>query len=207
MSYASTTDLLALFRQTTPRGVRSVRMPGLDYLIAALARAGLFLIWVGETPPTIDQESTLWLQPAFPNSWAAEGTVWLWDAATSEYQMATPELWAALFAGGHDAAGNVFQSVFGAVGIVNVPTTLLAIERVAPAATTLELPPVVGRRGLALQIVDWSTAVTGHVITLAPNGSETIMTLGAFQLNSTADQLAGVTLYPSTDLSGWVIAP
>jgi hypothetical protein len=208
VSYASTTDLLALFRQTKPGGVRSVRMPGLDYVIAAMARAAMFQVWIAETPPTVDQITTLWLQPASPNSWASEGTVWLWDVITAEYQLATPELWSALFAGGADPGGaGVFQLVAGAVGIVNVPTTLLAVQRVAPVTTVLELPPVAGRKGLQLQIVDWSTAVTGHTITLTPNGAETVMQLASFDLLSTADQLAGVTLYPSIDLAGWVIAP
>lgn len=202
MSYAPATDLLALLRQTSG-GMRSVRMPGLDYLVAGLARAGVFLLWVGPTAPIVNQSITVWLRPAQP-SWAAEGAVFLYNTAAAEYEPATPALWSLLFSSG--AFTTVFQAVTVGAAAVNSLTTLLAIERAGPAATALALPPVAPRLGRPLQIVDWSTAVVNHQIVLTP-ATGTIMRLPTFTLYSTADQLAGVTLYPSTDLNGWVIAP
>lgn len=201
MSYAPATDFIALLRQTAG-GVRTERMPGLDYIVAGLSRASMFLLWVGATAPTTSQTTTVWLKPAAP-SWASESTVFLWNGVTAQYEPATPALWVALFG----TAAYAFQSVAAAAGAVASTTTLLAIQRAAPAATALTLPAVASRFGRPLQIVDWSTAVVGHAISLTPNGAETVMRLPVFSLLSTVDQLAGVTLYPSTDLNGWVIAP
>jgi hypothetical protein len=142
--------------------------------------------------------------PASP-SWVAEGAVFLWNAALGSYQPATPVLWGALLAA--YAQGYIFQEVSAGAGAVNAATSLLAIERAAPAATALTLPAVALRNAKPLQIVDWSTAVVAHAITLTPAAGETIMRLGSSELFSTPDQLAGITLYPSIDLSGWVIAP
>lgn len=97
MSYSPLTDFLALLRQTSG-GVRSERMPGLDYVVAALARAGLISISVGQTAPTVNPATTVWFQPAVP-SWTAEGAVFLWNAAVNSYQVATPTLWSSLIAG------------------------------------------------------------------------------------------------------------
>ncbi len=204
MSYNPITDLLALFRQTSG-GMRGVRVPGLDYLIAGLGRGGLYALSVGQAAPAINQATTVWFKPASPNSWVAEGAVFLFNAATGVYEPATPALWAALFAA--SLAVSLFQAVTNPTGVVNSATTLLAVRRAAPVTTALTLPSVTARGGKALQLVDWSTAVTAHEIDLTPAGGETIMQLATFKLFSTADQLSGLTLYPSTDLAGWVIAP
>lgn len=202
MSYAPTIDFLALLRQTAG-GVRDARMPGLDYILAALARAGMFQLWTGQTAPTVNQSTTAWLLPSLP-SWVAEGTVLLWNVLTNAYEPATPALWNALLLGN---SGYVFQSVAAGAGAVAAPTSMLAIQRAAPAATALTLPSIASRGGRALQIVDFSTGVVNHVITVNPAAGATIMQLGAWALLSTADQLAGITLYPSSDLNAWVIAP
>lgn len=94
MSYNPVTDFLGLLRSTTS-GVEQVRAPTLDIVIAALARAGLFTLYVGQTAPTSNQAVTAWLQPAQP-SWTAEGTLWLWNAGTAAYVPATPALFFAL---------------------------------------------------------------------------------------------------------------
>lgn len=201
MAYNTFTDFLALLRQTAS-GVETARTPGLDYLIAALARAGLFSLSIGQTPPTANQPSTVWLVPANP-SWTAEGKVFLWNAATQSYQLATPALWEVLLVA--PTTTTVFQSAAASANVVNVNTTLLAIQRNAPVATALTLPSVASRAGKALQIVDWSAAVVAHQITVS--GPEVIMKGASLNLFSTTDQLAGVTLYPSIDLNGWVIAP
>lgn len=203
MSYSPATDFLALLRQTSG-GVRTERMPGLDYVVAALARAGLFQLSVGQTAPTANQQSTVWLQPSVP-SWVAEGTVFLWNAAAAQYQVATPVLWNLLLTPG----GYSFQSVAIANSVVNVGTTILAVQRAAPAATALVLPNLAAQwlSGRPLKIVDWSTNVANHAITLTTPDGSTIMQQASWQLLSTAVQLSGVSLFPSPDLNGWVIAP
>ena len=200
MSYSPTTDFLALARLTSG-GVRSERMPGLDYVVTALARAGLFLLSVGQTAPTTNQAATVWLRPSVP-SWVAEGTVFIFNTSTAEYEIATPALWSALLTG-----GSSFQSIAAATGTVAAATTLFAIQRAAPAATAVLLPSIASRNGRLLKIVDFSTGVTNHTITLTTPDGSTIMQNASWQLLSTAAQLAGITLQPSPDLNAWIIAP
>lgn len=97
MAYTPLTDFLALLRQTG-NGVRTERMPGLDYILVALERAGMFATWVGSTEPTADKPTTVWVRPNANGSWTAEADVFLWNEITQEYEVATPALWAALFA-------------------------------------------------------------------------------------------------------------
>lgn len=94
MSYAPSTDFLGLLRNT-PGGERSERMPGLDYVVVALARAGLINLSVGQVAPVANQATTAWFKPA-TQSWAAEGVLYLWNAGLAIYQPATPSLWKAL---------------------------------------------------------------------------------------------------------------
>ncbi len=91
MSYNPATDFIGLLR-LVGSGVRSERMPGLDYVVAALSRMGFINLSVGQTAPTINQATTVWFQPAIP-SWVAEGTLRLWDPVAGAYQVATPALW------------------------------------------------------------------------------------------------------------------
>jgi hypothetical protein len=203
LSYSPITDFLSLLRQSAA-GEEILSMPGLDYVVAAMARAGLFTLSVGQTAPLTNQQTTVWLKPSVP-SWVAEGTVYLWNAATGAYAPATSALWTALLT----PSGYLFQSVTTGSVPIGTGVTLAAIQRAAPTATILALPDLLSQwaTGRPLRIVDWSTGVTEHVITLAPAGTATIMQLTAWELLSTAAQLAGVTLYPSPDLNGWVIAP
>lgn len=94
MSYNPVTDFLGLLR-TTAAGVRNARMPGLDFLVSALARIGFINLSVGPNPPVINQAATVWLQPAVP-SWSAEGAFFLWNPSLLVYQPATPALWTLL---------------------------------------------------------------------------------------------------------------
>jgi hypothetical protein len=207
MTYSPATDFLALIRQTAA-GVEVTQMPGLDYVVAALARAGLFQLSVGQAPPTANQSTTVWLKPSIP-SWVAEGAVFLWNAGAGQYQPATPALWSALLAGAGATNGYAFQSVSAASAAIVAGTTLLAVQRAAPSATALLLPALAAQRlsGGPLRIVDWSTTVAAHTITITTPDGSTIMRQPSWQLLSTAVQLAGVLLYPSPDLNGWVIAP
>lgn len=94
-------------------------------------------------------------------------------------------------------------AVTGSSATVAAGTSAIAIQRAAPATTGLTLPTVASQDGVPLHIVDWSTSVTEHTITLTPNGAETIMRQATFQIVSNTAQLASITLYPSTLLNGW----
>lgn len=203
MAYNPTTDFIALLRQSA--GVAEfARMPGLDYVVDALARAGLFRLSIGQTAPTVNQSTTAWLRPSEP-SWVAEGTLFLWDAAIGAYAVASPALWAGLLSPG----GYAFQKVTAGTDAVIAGTTVLAVQRAAPAATGLVLPNLTTqfRTGRVLKVVDWSTTVTAHVITLTTPDGATIMRQASWQLLSSAAQLAGIMLTPVPDLNGWIIAP
>lgn len=202
MSYSPITDFLALLRQTGS-AVNMERMPGIDFVIAALSRLGQFNLFVGQSAPIVNQPTTVWFKPALP-SWTAEGTVYLWNAATAQYEIATPALWNAR------AGGYSFQSVTASNGIVTPGTTVLAVQRTAPLSTVLTLPSLAAQfaTGKQLQIVDFSTGILNqHIIFLSPPDGATIMQQGTWQIVSTPDQLAGVTLQPSPDLNAWIIAP
>lgn len=205
MAYNPVSDFLALLRKTSG-GLRTESMPGLDFVAAALGRAGLITTWVN---PTFAPSSTLavWLRTS-STSWAAECSVFLYNVVTAEWEPATPLLWKALLLGGGLVpSADVFQSVATGAANVNAGTTLLAINRINPAATVLTLPSVLVAAAKPLRIVDWSTAVVAHDINLQPAAGEVIMRQADWDMFSTADQLAGMQLYPSTDLNGWVIAP
>lgn len=97
MGYTPTSDFLALFRTLSDGKVRSASMPGLDFVMAALSRAGLVTLWTNvATAPEFNQETTVWLKPS-STSYAGEGSVWLWNASTQTFEPATPDLWAAMF--------------------------------------------------------------------------------------------------------------
>lgn len=203
MAYNPLTDFLGLLRLTAGV-VNTERMPGLDYIVAAMARAGLFTLSTSQTAPTSNQATTVWLRPSLP-SWVAEGTVFLWNASTGAFELATPALWNALLTPG----GYLFQSVTGVTNAINAGTTILAVQRAAPGATALILPNLGAQwlTGRPLKIVDWSTAIINHTITITTPDGSTIMQQAAWQLLSNAVQLAGITLHPVPELNGWVIAP
>jgi hypothetical protein len=179
-------------------------MPGLDFVVSAMARAGMFRLSVGQTAPIVNQDTTVWFKPSVP-SWVAEGTVWLWDASAGAYALATPSLWNNLLS----PSAYVFQSVAVASGVVTAGTSLVAVQRVAPSVTVVMLPNLLAqwRTGRALKVVDWSTGVVEHAIALTTPDGATIMQQTSWQLFSSADQLAGITLQPAPNLNGWVIAP
>lgn len=96
--------------------------------------------------------------------------------------------------------------VTGASATIAAGTMSVVVQRSAPSATALALPPVADQK-VPLKISDDSTSVTAHSITLTPDGSETIMNQSTWKLYSNSASLAGVTLIPSTTLGGWYIAP
>lgn len=207
MSYNPITDFLALLR-TTAGGVRNERMPGLDFVVSALSRAGLITLYVGQTEPTANQATTAWFVPASP-SWVAEGVLFLWNSTAGAYQVATPALWTALFS--VVVSGYSFQSAPDAANNILVGTSVLAIQRAAPAATSIILPNLGAQWAQAptqkLQIVDFSTGVVAHNITIATADGSTVMQGANLHIFSTADQLAGVSLQPVPALNAWIVTP
>lgn len=203
MSYNPATDFIGLLR-LVGSGIRSERMPGLDYVVAALARAGMFALSVGQTAPTVNQASTFWFQPAIP-SWTAEGTLYIWNPVAGAYQVATPALWQAFLS----PAGSIFQSLPSANNSINAGVSLAAVQRAAPANTAVQLPSIAAQYLTQKDIVltDFSTGVANHQITVSPVGGATIMQQATWNLQSTADYLARARLRPSPDLNAWILIP
>jgi hypothetical protein len=92
MSYNPATDFVGLWRAIVG-GVEKAEMPGLDFVVAALGRAGIVNVVFSSAPPTVNQASTAWFQTATP-SYAAEGVLYLWDGTLLTYVPATPALFA-----------------------------------------------------------------------------------------------------------------
>lgn len=92
MSYAPNTDFVALWRNQSG-GAAKAEMPTLDFLVSALARAGLITVQFSDTQPTAGQPTTMWFRPAHP-TYIGEGVLYLWDATSSAYLVATPTLFA-----------------------------------------------------------------------------------------------------------------
>ncbi len=90
MAYNYLTDFVGLWRATTG-GVEKGEMPGLDFVVAALGRAGILNLVISGSPPVVNQDTTAWFKPsASPPDYAAEGVLYLWNGTT--YVPATPEL-------------------------------------------------------------------------------------------------------------------
>lgn len=90
MVFNPATDFLGLWRNIAGN-VSKLEMPGLDYVVAALARAGLVTLSVSATAPVANQSTTAWLRAAVP-SYSAEGALFLWDPVAATYVPATPAL-------------------------------------------------------------------------------------------------------------------
>lgn len=90
MSYTPATDFVGLWRKVGG-AVGAAEMPGLDFVVAALVRAGVLVATFSGTAPTADQPTTAWFKPAVP-SYSTEGALFLWDSVTDTYEAATPRL-------------------------------------------------------------------------------------------------------------------
>lgn len=148
MGYNPITDFLALVRRTS-NGARVAGIPGLDFTLAALARAGMFLLSVGQTAPTSNQAATVWLQPAL-QSWTAEGAVFLWNASTLAYEPATPDLWIGVLSA---ASALVVQDVT-TPGPINILVNARVV-RVLAGPITLVMPQAFFKHGDVL-VSDWT---------------------------------------------------
>lgn len=166
MSYAPTTDFLALLRQTSG-GVRTERMPGLDYVVAALARTGMIALAVGQTAPIVNQSTTAWFKSAIP-SWSAEGALYLWNATTIQYELATPALWSSFFTA---TFAEIVQDVI-TVGPVNVQAnaTVVRVQNVG-APVALVMPLAASKQGPVL-VSDWANLAGTNNITISRSGAD-----------------------------------
>lgn len=90
MVYNAATDFIGLWR-SGGGNVSKMELPGLDFVISALARAGVITVSVSATAPVANQSITAWFKPAV-SSWTAEGAFFLWDKVTTAYLAATPAL-------------------------------------------------------------------------------------------------------------------
>jgi len=114
MVYNPATDFVGLWRIITG-GVEKGEIPGLDFVVAALGRAGILNVVVSGTAPTANQATIAWFQPANP-SYSAEGALYLWNADASTYQAATPALFYAFLVHSLGGSGASVWTGAGAPG-------------------------------------------------------------------------------------------
>jgi hypothetical protein len=90
MTYQPGTDFVGLYRAMTG-GAKKGEMPGLDFVVAAMQRSGILNVSISGSQPTTNQTKTAWFRPASP-SYSSEGILYLWDATSTSYVVATPKL-------------------------------------------------------------------------------------------------------------------
>lgn len=166
MAYNPVTDFLALLRQTS-NGSRVARVPGLDYVLAAMARAGMFFLATGTVEPTTNQPATVWLKPFPQGSYLAESTVFLWNAIEAAFEPATPQLWAALLA----------QQIVQEITATGSPVAILEnagvvkVNQVVSAPITLTLPESTVKVGSVL-VSDYKGVSGANMITINVSGAD-----------------------------------
>lgn len=79
MVYNPANDFVSISRLVAG-AIHRAELPGLDFVIAALNRAGILNISLSATAPVANQSTTAWLQLASP-SYSAEGSFQLWNGA------------------------------------------------------------------------------------------------------------------------------
>lgn len=169
MAYNPATDFLALLRQTGG-GVRTERMPGLDYIMAALIRAGLITVQIGQTAPAANQTTTVWFSPALPSSAFAEGAVFLWNAATLEYEPANPVLWSTLLLASALPPSAVQDITTAGPTLILAGAGVVRVQNVG-AAVVLTMPPAISKVGPVL-ISDWANAAGTNNIRVNLSGAD-----------------------------------
>jgi hypothetical protein len=197
MAYSPVTDFLALLRQTGG-GVRTARVPGLDYVVSALARAGMFQISVGQVAPTANQQTTIWVKPA-PQSWSAESAIFLWNPNSAEYEPASSALWGQL-ASANTTTNFVTLTAFGTGTYAARPlddVILLKAGIGAPFAITIDW----SLRTKPLTIVDSGLNALANNVRISPSAGQTQM--GVVNYTYVIDSSgASITLRPLPDYSG-----
>lgn len=128
-------------------------------------------------------------------------------SSTYESRYMTTAMIASLAAGGVIAGTTQIITTSDPVVVLDTDA-LIILNKAIASVTPIALPAVASRNGLPLKITDWMG--NGGDVTITPDGSETIMGLAQAILGSYGQGIgsaAAVTLYPSTDLSGWYYAP
>lgn len=196
--YIPGTDFVALLR-TTNNGVRTERMPGLDFVIAAMARAGMFMTWVSSSPPQVNFATTAWVKPAPGGSATGEASVYLYNTATAQYEIATPALWTALLLSGSPSQA---QAVLGQrsiivsktvnfnsgnsdtvfplllpVGFVRFQVSSVKISGASGSLTTATAGLFTGIAGAGVAIVTGASALTVNTAADATNNNAQAMTV------------------------------
>lgn len=172
MSYAATTDFIALLRQTSG-GVRTERMPGLDYVMAAMFRAGIFSVAVGQVAPVANQSTTVWFKPAPAGSWAAEGAVFLYNLSTLEYEPANPILWSSLLLASAIPAALVQDVTAPGPANILVGAGIVRVNQVVGAPITLIMPPSAAKVGGVL-VSDWKGDAGTNNILISLSGGDVL---------------------------------
>jgi hypothetical protein len=196
MAYTTSTDLLALLRNTG-NGERVTSMPGLDYVIVALARAGLINLVVSQAAPVVGQATTVWFRPNVP-SWAAEGVVFLWNGTS--YVLATPALWGQVISASGGALNYITISAFGTGSYAAQPADDVILIR-AGVAAPFTINVNWAARTKKLTVVDSGVGALANNISVTPAAGQTQMSV----LNYTylIDSNGGsITLTPLPDGSG-----
>jgi hypothetical protein len=110
MSYNPANDFVGLWRAQTGGAVKG-EMPGLDFVVAALGRAGIINVAFSPTAPTSNQAATAWFKTTSP-SYQGEGSIYFWDANSSSYLLGTPATFARYLT-------TVAQTVWPMTGVPN----------------------------------------------------------------------------------------
>lgn len=101
------------------------------------------------------------------------------------------------------SGGVIYKTTSGNVTVGDTDGTVI-LNKSAPSATGITLPPVADRNNLPLKIVDYGG--NAGDITITPDGTEKIMGLSSATLVSNGQGVglaAVITLYPDTTLGGW----
>jgi hypothetical protein len=136
MSYNPPSDFVGLWRAVSG-GVEKGEMPGLDFVVAALNRAGLLRVVTSATAPASNQIGTAWFRPANP-SFSSEGALFLWDGST--YVPATPELFHG--SGGSTDSGGGGNGGDGAVGTTTLVFAITQESQVAISTSAWGVVPL-----------------------------------------------------------------
>lgn len=153
MPYNPSSDFVGLWSAISGN-VQKAQMPGMDFVVQALARAGLLRLVTSATAPTTNQKTTAWFRPSSP-SFASEGTLFLWDINLNMYVPATPELFHTMIAGdASTGGGGGGGGGDGGSGIPEAPNDGIQYARQSltwtPVAGSSTIPPGEGVDDMAV---------------------------------------------------------
>lgn len=118
----------------------------------------------------------------------------------------TVRLTVAQISGVSSGSATVRETFTSSSGTISSTTTDAIVNRAAPSTTALVMPdasvrvPAGQTRGAPLMIIDYSTSVTAHLITLTPAFvAQKIMRQSTWGLYSNTDSLAFATFVPIVD--------